>query len=92
MLKLIFGSAPREERRREYEQGLLDNYPVHQWDDLADGKRDPKVKVVKMSDLRNRITHCLATQLYNLIDLDEFVTKEIETKGIVVIDEIDKLA
>jgi ATP-dependent protease HslVU (ClpYQ) ATPase subunit len=27
-----------------------------------------------------------------LIDLDDFVTKEIEAKGIVVIDEIDKLA
>ena len=92
MLKLIFGSEPSEERRMEYEQGLLDNYLVHQWDDLADGKRDPKVKVVKVSDLRKRITHCMATQLYNLIDLDEFVTKEIETKGIVVIDEIDKLA
>ena len=30
-------------------------------------------------------------ELFSQIDLDEFVKNEIETKGIVVIDEIDKL-
>lgn len=30
--------------------------------------------------------------MFNLIDVDEFVAREIENKGIVVIDEIDKLA
>ncbi len=65
---------------------------IHEWDDLVDSKKESKVKVTKVSDIRQRLTLCLTTQLYNLIDLDEFVTKEIEAKGIVVIDEIDKLA
>ena len=32
-----------------------------------------------------------AEELFKYIDIDEFVKNEIETKGIVVIDEIDKL-
>ena len=30
-------------------------------------------------------------ELMNMIDLDQFIKEEIEGKGIVVIDEIDKL-
>jgi hypothetical protein len=30
-------------------------------------------------------------ELFAMIDLDDFIKSEIETKGIVVIDEIDKL-
>jgi ATP-dependent protease HslVU (ClpYQ) ATPase subunit len=30
-------------------------------------------------------------ELYGLLDIDEFVKNEIESKAIVVIDEIDKL-
>mgnify|MGYP003945009687 FL=1 len=32
-----------------------------------------------------------AEELFKIIDIDEFVKSEIENKGIVVIDEIDKL-
>lgn len=32
-----------------------------------------------------------AEQLFKVIDIEEFVKSEIENKGIVVIDEIDKL-
>lgn len=32
-----------------------------------------------------------ADELFKIIDIDEFVKSEIENKGIVVIDEIDKL-
>lgn len=32
-----------------------------------------------------------AEELFRIIDIDEFVKSEIENKGIVVIDEIDKL-
>lgn len=32
-----------------------------------------------------------AEELFKLIDVDEYVKNEIETKGIVIIDEIDKL-
>ena len=32
-----------------------------------------------------------AEELFKVIDIDEFVKSEIENKGIVVIDEIDKL-
>lgn len=34
----------------------------------------------------------MTTQLYNIIDVEDFIRKQIETKAIVIIDEIDKLA
>jgi ATP-dependent protease HslVU (ClpYQ) ATPase subunit len=56
------------------------------------GERVPGSKLVKVKDLKQQVVMSFATQLYNLIDVEDFVKNEIETKGIVVIDEIDKLA
>lgn len=41
---MIFGYNPSTERIKEYEIGLLDNYLVHEWDDLADQKKESRVK------------------------------------------------
>jgi len=49
MLKMIAGA---EERRREYEQGLLDNYSIHEWEDLVDKKHESRVKVGKIKDIK----------------------------------------
>ena len=37
------------------------------------------------------MTEVYTDELFGLIDLEEFVKSEVESKGIVVIDEIDKL-
>ncbi len=58
----------------------------------TNGERVPGSKLVKVKDLKQQVVMSFATQLYNLIDVEDFVKNEIETKGIVVIDEIDKLA
>ena len=46
---------------------------------------------LKIKDIRNYMYEIYAEELFKYIDIDEFVKNEIETKGIVVIDEIDKL-
>ncbi len=88
-MKLFFGIKPPKDL---YDQGLLDHYTLHVLNDDNLVKSESKLKQLKVKDLRAQLALCLSTQMYNLIDVDEFVTREIETKGIVVIDEIDKLA
>eukprot|EP00349_Pseudokeronopsis_sp_Brazil_P004568 CAMPEP_0202970322 /NCGR_PEP_ID=MMETSP1396-20130829/16285_1 /ASSEMBLY_ACC=CAM_ASM_000872 /TAXON_ID= /ORGANISM="Pseudokeronopsis sp., Strain Brazil" /LENGTH=140 /DNA_ID=CAMNT_0049698737 /DNA_START=882 /DNA_END=1304 /DNA_ORIENTATION=- len=46
---------------------------------------------MKVKDIRMFIYEVYNDQIFQMIDLDEFVKKEIEQKGIIVIDEIDKL-
>jgi ATP-dependent HslUV protease ATP-binding subunit HslU len=46
---------------------------------------------LKIKDIRNYIYEIYAEELFKIIDVDEFVKSEIENKGIVVIDELDKL-
>lgn len=46
---------------------------------------------IKVKDIRKYMFEVYTDELFSQIDLDEFVKNEIETKGIVVIDEIDKL-
>lgn len=48
-------------------------------------------KNLKIKDIRNYMYEIYAEELFKYIDIDEFLKNEIETKGIVVIDEIDKL-
>lgn len=48
-------------------------------------------KNLKIKDIRNYLYEIYAEELFKYIDIDEFLKNEIETKGIVVIDEIDKL-
>jgi ATP-dependent HslUV protease ATP-binding subunit HslU len=46
---------------------------------------------LKVREIRAYIYDVFGQQLFKVIDLDEYVRAEIESKGIVVIDEIDKL-
>ena len=46
---------------------------------------------LKIKDIINDMYEIYSEELFKFIDIDEFVKNEIETKGIVVIDEIDKL-
>lgn len=46
---------------------------------------------LKVKEIRNYMYEIYAEELFRIIDIDEFVKSEIENKGIVVIDEIDKL-
>lgn len=76
------------ERQSEYHQGLLDNMSVL----VCDHIDTDVVKYVKVKDLREALsTESLWLQLFNLIDLEEFVVNSIQDRGIVVIDEIDKI-
>lgn len=44
-----------------------------------------------MKDIRKYMFEVFTDELFGMIDIDDFVRNEIETKAIVVIDEIDKL-
>ena len=46
---------------------------------------------LKIKEIMTYMYEIYADELFKIIDVDEFVKSEIENKGIVVIDEIDKL-
>mgnify|MGYP001023485300 CR=1 FL=1 len=46
---------------------------------------------LKVKEIVNYMYEIYAEELFKVINIDEFVKSEIENKGIVVIDEIDKL-
>jgi ATP-dependent protease HslVU (ClpYQ) ATPase subunit len=47
--------------------------------------------MMKVKDIRGFIFEVYTDQIFQMIDIEEFVKNEIESKGIIVIDEIDKL-
>jgi len=44
-----------------------------------------------VKDIRKYMYEVYTSELFTMLDMEEFVKHEIENKGIVVIDEIDKL-
>lgn len=46
---------------------------------------------LKVKDIRKFMFEVYTDELFAMIDMEEFVKSEVENKGIVVIDEIDKL-
>lgn len=46
---------------------------------------------LKIKDIRRFMYEIYAEELFKAVDIDEYIKTEIETKAIVVIDEIDKL-
>ena len=46
---------------------------------------------MKVKELRQFLFEIYTDQIFQMIDIDEFIKNEIESKGIIVIDEIDKL-
>ena len=62
----------------------------HKYSDSYSG-RSMSFSHLKIREIRNYMYEMYAEELFKIIDVDEFVKSEIENKGIVVIDEIDKL-
>jgi ATP-dependent protease HslVU (ClpYQ) ATPase subunit len=46
---------------------------------------------IKVKDIKKYMFEVFTDELFGMLDIEEFVKNEIETKAIVVIDEIDKL-
>jgi hypothetical protein len=103
ILKMILGprfadNTQLAEKQREYREGLLDDYNcflyIPQLPNAApqDIKRAQQhFSYIKIKDIRKYMFEVFTDELYGLLDIDEFVKNEIESKAIVVIDEIDKL-
>ena len=92
------------EKQSEYRAGLLDDYNcflyippmpnaagVNQSQGQAGEAHKKQFSYIKVRDIKKYMFEVYTEELYNQIDLEEFVKNEIETKAIVVIDEIDKL-
>jgi hypothetical protein len=46
---------------------------------------------MKLKEIRNFIYEVYTDSIFSMIDVEEFIKREIETKGIIVVDELDKL-
>ena len=57
-------------------------------DDL---RADPQISKLTIAEIRKQTYQAYMTEIFNVSDLESFLKDEIEAKGIVVIDEIDKL-
>lgn len=79
-----------EEKKEEYRAGLLDEYYCLLYLP-TERKQDSLFSHLKVKDIRKFMYEVYTDELFAVIDMDEFVKNEIENKGIVVIDEIDKL-
>ena len=51
----------------------------------------PQFTHIKVKDIKKYMFEVYTEELFRMINMDEFVKNEIESKAIVVIDEIDKL-
>jgi len=103
IMKLILGpkfadNAFLTQKRQDFKDGLLDEYSCFVYvPRVTDATPAPnkdslsQFSYIKVKDIRRYMYEVYTDELYGQIDLDEFVRNEIESKGIVVIDEIDKL-
>lgn len=46
---------------------------------------------MKVKDIKKFLYEIYTDELFSMIDMQEFAKHEVENKGIIVIDEIDKL-
>jgi hypothetical protein len=103
ILKMILGprfsdNTQLAEKQREYREGLLDDYNCFLYIPQLPNAAPSDIKrahqhfsYIKIKDIRKYMFEVFTDELYGLLDIDEFVKNEIESKAIVVIDEIDKL-
>ena len=95
-MKLILGPTYKadekllEERRQQFRAGHLDNYNCFVYIP-PDKKYEQETSYLKIKDIRNYMYEVYTDELFRIIDMEDYIKKEIESKGIVVIDEIDKL-
>ena len=95
ILKYIIGPSNDQNPtyNEKYDQLLnkeLEEYSCFVY--LPGGKKyASQITNMKVKDLRKHMYDAYMEELMSMIDLDQFIKDEIEGKGIVVIDEIDKL-
>ena len=56
-----------------------------------DQKNLQHTSYLKIKDIKKYMYEAYTDELFRIIDIENFIKNEIESKGIVVIDEIDKL-
>jgi hypothetical protein len=99
ILKIIMGpryldSKHLSDKERDYRDGLLDDYNCFLYIPplpSAEKSMHQQFSYIKVKDIRKYMFEVFTDELFGMIDIDDFVRNEIETKAIVVIDEIDKL-
>ena len=95
ILKYIIGPSNEEnagysEKQEQLLAGELEEYSCFLY--LPGGKKYfSQITNMKVKELRKHMYDAYLEELMSMIDLDQFIKEEIEGKGIVVIDEIDKL-
>ncbi|CDW88847.1 heat shock protein atpase subunit [Stylonychia lemnae] len=95
ILKLILGYNTKDkdrflQKQMQYRNGELDNYQCFI---LVPGDKNniQQFTFIKVQDIRKYMYEVYTDELFQLIDLDQYIRTEIEQKGIVFIDELDKL-
>lgn len=95
ILKYIIGPSNEEnpcyeEKHQQLLDGELEDYSCFIY--LPGGKKYySQITNMKVRELRSHMYDAYLEELMASIDLDQFIKEEVEGKGIVVIDEIDKL-
>ena len=95
ILKYLIG--PSNEEHPDYDEkyvqllnGELEEYSCFLY--LPGGKKYmSQITNMKVKDLRKHMYDAYMEELLGQMDLENFIKEEIEGKGIVIIDEIDKL-
>lgn len=75
---------------QQLEDGLLEEYPCFIYL-RGDKKYTQQIASLKVKEVRKHMYDAYLEDLFGMVDIEQFVKDEIENKGIVVIDEIDKL-
>ena len=95
MLKYIIGPSNEDNPTYSEKYEQLNNQELEEYSCflyLPGGKKfASQITNMKVKDLRKHMYDAYMEELMSMIDLDQFIKDEIEGKGIVVIDEIDKL-
>lgn len=95
-MKLILGPKSEEnptyaEKLEDYREGLLDEYYCLIYIPTDKRHETSTFSHLKVKDIRKFMYEVYTDELFSMIDMEEFIKNEVENKGIVVIDEIDKL-
>ena len=95
ILKYLIGPSNEEnptyaEKHQQLQDGELEEYSCFMY--LPGGKKYySQITNMKVKELRKHMYDAYLEELMSSVELDNFIKDEIEGKGIVVIDEIDKL-
>ncbi len=95
VLRLLLGPEwqfhpEHETKAEEYKAGLLDEITIYSLNRTRGAYAVEKQSKVRA--MREKLIDFYVNRVMANIDIDDFVKREIEGKGIVFIDELDKLA